>query len=534
VNEPAWDDETARACGIAWLLAETAPAGAFGRAARARRAPLRPGDEPRARRTIAACAALAERAGAQALGVLRREIAGVPDLAQRVRRAAAGETLDDVDLYEALRFAAALRAIAAAAREREIALDPALELTSFCYPAMLAPGATPAGGFHLADAFAGGLAAARAQVEAARARLDVERSRIDRVVAEAAGRETVRADEFVVMRDALDGPLPAAVRVLREAPTYVLCERVLDAPALAALAALDVAERDVAAREDDVRARLSAVIAGDAEAFESAILALGELDVAVSEAAFAARHATCVPEIADGLALELIEARFLPLATGSARYVPLDFALDAASVLTGPNMGGKTTALRTAGFAAACVALGLPVPARRARVGLFARYVWLAPEEAAGDGGLSSFGAEIVRVRALLERPPERALVLIDEFARTTTPREGRALLVALIERLRDRGALVFAATHASGVAAASGATPLAVAGLRDATFAPSDPSLSLSDVLAAIVERMDFRIVRVERSAASASDAIALARALGLDADVADRAERLAAGDPG
>ncbi|GAC1498616.1 MAG: hypothetical protein NVS1B2_21730 [Vulcanimicrobiaceae bacterium] len=254
--------------------------------------------------------------------------------------------------------------------------------------------------------------------------------------------------------------------------------------------------------------------------------------------AFAQTYACVVPEIATAGGFAFDDARFEPLraalAARGAAYVPLSLELEAPGVVTGPNMGGKTVALRTLGFVAACVALGLPVPAARARVVLVDDIVWLgvgAPGDARDDG-LSSFGRDVVALRTFLERPSHRALVLVDEFARTTTPREGRALLVALLERLRDCGAHALAATHFSGVATDANVPHYAVGARRAATFEiAGDVPEDVDAALARLARVTDYRLDRVDDTESLDTDALDLARALGLDAAFVARARRALAG---
>ena len=197
------------------------------------------------------------------------------------------------------------------------------------------------------------------------------------------------------------------------------------------------------------------------------------------------------------------------------------------AVLTGPNMGGKSAALATTGFLCACVALGLPPPARAASLPLFESLAWIGGE---GPGErtrlLSAYAAEVVRARETLAAASPRALVLVDEFARTTGPREGRALLVAFVEALRARGAFALIATHFDAVAAAAQVPHLRIAGLRERTLGLIDAN-DLNAALDAINAAMDYRIVGA-RDGDAASDALELARLLGLDDDVIARARAL------
>lgn len=527
-----WTDETASAIGADWLLAAIAPAGAFGRAARARERAFRRGDEAAARAALARVAAVAHAYPAARLRDLRATIASAPDIREALGRARGGTTLDDVDFFEILRFVDTIAAFGALARDGAGGTASlAIPVVSAHAGEQLARGRTNARTFYLDDAFAPELARSRGVAASAQATFDSARGRLEASVARALGRETLGDDAFTVARDALPQPLPTGLRVLREAPTYVVCALELDDASRAALAARDDAANAVAFAEEAVRVRLTRVVAAAARELERACEIFGEAESSLARAEFARRHACVVPDVAETRAIALEELRYLPLvdalATHERAYEPLDLALDGIGVVTGPNMGGKTATLRALGFAVACVALGVPVPARSASVPLVDEIVWLGIEaRPAGDALLSSFGREIVGARELLDREPPRALVLLDEFARTTSPREGRALLVALLATLAERGAFGLAATHLAGIASDAGLAHYALGGL-DAPPQTNGARLSLDDALARIARMMAYRLERVDEDASPAMGALALAEALGLDAAVVARAQR-------
>jgi DNA mismatch repair protein MutS2 len=317
---------------------------------------------------------------------------------------------------------------------------------------------------------------------------------------------------------------------LRETSTYFLCELLLDDAALAALAALDSANECVAEIEERVRATLSAAVAAHANALDRAAEMLGALDLLLARVSFAQRYACVVPEIESDAGVAFTDARYLPLASTleryGRRYAPISLELAGIGVVTGPNMGGKSASLRTVGFLAACVALGVPVPAREARIALFDAIAWLGIGSAQSDEGLlSAFGSEVVAVRAFLNGSARRSLVLIDEFARTTSPLEGRALLVALLETLHERGSIALAATHLANVVPSAGAAHFSIGGLADLAARGPAP-LDLETALARIASAMDYRLRRVSEDAIPVSDAIALAEALGLEPEFIVRAK--------
>jgi len=523
-----WDERCGEAIGAAWLDDALAPSGALGRAARALEAPFGPGDEGAARTAIERVARAAASVDAGVLAALRATVAGSPDPSPSLLRARSGGVLGDVEFFELSRFLGALAEVSAGGAER--AFGDLLPCDETGLRAALAPGRTAAGSFYLADSFDADLAHARDEAAARQTDYDLARSRLGERVARYAGVERVRDGEFVLMRDAIALPVPPEIRVLREASTYLLCELSLDAAALEALAALAAANERVAETEERLRAKLSARVAEHATALERAAEMLGALDLFLARTAFAQRYDCAVPELAACAGIGFTGARYLPLAASlerhARRYVPISMELSGIGIVTGPNMGGKTAALRTLGFLAACVVRGVPVPASRARIPLFGDIAWLGIGAEPGDDGLlSAFGSEVVAVRAFLEREPRRSLVLIDEFARTTSPLEGRALLVALLETLRARGALALAATHLANVVPSGGAMHFSIGGFANVPARNGRP-LDLETALARIADAMDYRLRRVSEDAVPASDAIALADALGLEPDLIARAK--------
>ncbi|MBD5654574.1 MAG: hypothetical protein IAI50_05260 [Candidatus Eremiobacteraeota bacterium] len=516
-----WDAGAGAAFGADWLLDAIAPVSSFGRRARASERAFRPGDETVAGEAIARVARAAKAVEPERFEALHSALAGAPDPGSAIARARSGGILGDADFFDLSKFLNAHESVAALARPLGEDVPEFGDVDAALREA-LATGRTPARAFYLADAFDPALAEARAVAASRQAAYDAARSRLAQRVAAYVGVERVRDGEFVVMRERLIAPVPPELHVLREAPTYALCELALDDAALAALAALEVAVAVVAVAEEAVRAHLTELVARAAAPLEAACDALGALDALVSRARFAQRFDCVVPQIAVDCAVAFEDARYLPLVASleghSRRYVPISLALSGVGVVTGPNMGGKSAALRTLGFVVACVALGVPVPAVRASIPLVTEIAWLGigttPED---DGLLSAFGSEVVALRAFLLRDAGRALVLIDEFARTTSPREGRALLVALLETLRQRESFGLAATHLTGIASAANAEHFAIGALGPLPDNHGEP-VELELALDRIAAAMDYRLARVAEGAEPVADAIALAEALGLD----------------
>ncbi len=528
---PLLDADAALALDAEWLSRALMPASEYGLRRFSELRPFAPGEEEAAQRRAARVAAHAAALELERLDALRALLARLPDAIATFARAAMGDILDDAALFELQRFcdgASNIDRLLGGAADAVPACNAGVRAVSEA----LEPGRVRISGFYLADALDARLAPARAQLQSAQAQFDAVRGRALVAVAGALGREDVAGDEFIVMRADLAGELPSGVRVLREAPTYFLCAVELDDASLAALERRDEAAAAVATVEEETRARLSGAVAASAAPLRAAAETLGDVDVMVAAARFTRIHECTVARIVPEASLAFEGGRFLPLAADlgaeGRAFTPIDVELRGVAVLTGPNMGGKSVCLRTCGFVALCAAFGLPVPALRAKCGLFDDIAWLgvgARDDRPG-GLLSTFAREVVRLRDVLARGSERVLVLADEFARTTTPLEGKALLVALLRRLRDRGACALAATHLSGVASAAGARHFAVRGLRGIPQPPAEGNLH--QALARLAASMDYTIGEVRTDDAATADALALASLLGLDAEIVADARRL------
>lgn len=528
---PLLDAAAAIALDAAWLDAALAPASEYGMRRFAELRPFHAGQEEAAQRRAERIAAFAGALDGARLDALHETFAALPDADGALARAAMGDVLEDAALFELQRLcdgAARVDELLSGAAGAPFACNAGLREVADA----LSPGRIRRTGFYLADAFDADLAAARAASAAAQAQYEAVRGRALAHVAAALGRELVPNDEFIVMRADVAGELPAGVRVLRETPTYFLCSTELDDAALAAMQRREDLAASVAAAEERVRDRLSRVVGDAAGLLRGAAEVLGELDVLVAAARFSRTYECTVARIAAEPVLAFAGGRFLPLALELASegraFTPIDVELRGVAVLTGPNMGGKSVCLRTCGFVALCAAFGLPVPAVRAECGLFDEIAWLgvgAREERLG-GLLSTFAREVVGLRDLLARDSKRLLVLADEFARTTTPLEGKALLVALLRRLREREACALAATHLAGVASAAGVRHFAVRGLRGIAQPPN--AADLHQALALLAASMDYTIREVGHDGTSGADALALALLLGLDAEMVGNARRL------
>ncbi len=199
---------------------------------------------------------------------------------------------------------------------------------------------------------------------------------------------------------------------------------------------------------------------------------LGELDLLQAICRFADRSEALLPEIGNPGELKLIAARHPLLdpqladlreaALGQAGHqeaaVPLDLVLDQTQrilVITGPNAGGKTVALKTAGLLALAAQCGLPIPAAAGTLLPFSAAVMaMVGDEQDLLNDRSTFSARLLRLKEAWEVAGQDSLVLLDEVGSGTDPEEGSALAVALLEGLLDSGTLGVLTTHLTQLAA--------------------------------------------------------------------------------
>jgi len=189
----------------------------------------------------------------------------------------------------------------------------------------------------------------------------------------------------------------------------------------------------------------------------ASIAALTLLDLTFAKAEFALDFRCCVPRISSESQRRLIlaEARH-PLLEDILRQqrkpvVPTSFELNQQTrtlLISGPNTGGKTVALKTAGLLTLMAQAGLPVPAADAEFPLLDEVLADIGDHQSIQESLSTFSAHIVAIRGMLERATARSLVLIDELGRATDPEEGGALGIAVLDAIRRRGAFTIASTH--------------------------------------------------------------------------------------
>jgi DNA mismatch repair protein MutS2 len=180
-------------------------------------------------------------------------------------------------------------------------------------------------------------------------------------------------------------------------------------------------------------------------------------------------------------------------------------------VLTGPNTGGKTVAMKTVGLLILMVRCGLHVPCGdRSRIGWFDMIEVAIGDQQSIASHLSTFAAHMKMILETIARADERTLVLIDEIAADTDPTQGQALAQAILERLADRSAHTIVTTHFERLKAVP---------FVDKRFRNAGVGFDAERLLPTY---------RVTLDLPQSSSGLEIARSLGLPKEIVDRADSL------
>lgn len=308
------------------------------------------------------------------------------------------------------------------------------------------------------------------------------------------------------------GAIPGIVHDISASGATVFLEPMAVVEAGNAVRELQVAEQREVRK---VLARLTALVGSREEDATRSMVALGRLDAVHARARLARRLRAGLPPPGDPDSWLDGEGRIVlsrarhPLLRGDV--VPTDFAVGGdydGVLITGPNTGGKTVALKTVGLLVLMAQAGLPLPCEEgSRLAVFSQVFADIGDEQSIEQSLSTFSSHMRNVKEILDRAGPGTLVLLDELGAGTDPTEGAALARAIIETLLERGATLVATTHHGELKAYAHSHPR----LRNASVEFDVETLSPTYHLAIGLPGQ--------------SNAIAIARRLGIGEDVLERA---------
>lgn len=309
--------------------------------------------------------------------------------------------------------------------------------------------------------------------------------------------------------------------------------KILPDPALEEeLSVLRVQEEE---EEEAVRAYLSKALMGQLQLILYNVECLGELDFLIAIAQFCKGFKLVKPTLSDTNVLTLKGARHLKVEAGLVKenkaFVPIDVDIHkSVTMITGANMGGKTISLKTIGQVIAMAQYGFFVPCEKAEMPLY-DFLFVSIGDAQNiDMGLSTFGAEIINISRILEREQDNGVILIDELARGTNPREGYAISKALIEYLKETSLKAVITTHYDGLTSDEDIAHYQVNGLKDVSF-DSIQSIIQEKGIQILHELMDYRLTKVTHHMEIPKEAIRIADIMGLNQSIVIKAKEILGG---
>jgi DNA mismatch repair protein MutS2 len=276
---------------------------------------------------------------------------------------------------------------------------------------------------------------------------------------------------------------------------------------------LKVALADVEREEARVLAELSERARRECAAINDAIEACVDADVLLAMVRIADVMKGIAIPVEDGPVLDLRVARHPLLQLSGIPVVANDLCVECGKVLviSGPNAGGKTVALKCLGLAVWMARSGLPIPvAEGSRVGWFEPVLSDVGDDQSLARSLSTFSAHVTNLARILDQSGPRALVLLDELAGGTDPEEGSVLAASVLERLASMGAASAVTTHYE---------LLKTLAVRDQRFVNASVGFDLQTMMPTFTVTM---------GVPGASSALAVARRYGIPAEVVDRARAL------
>ena len=297
---------------------------------------------------------------------------------------------------------------------------------------------------------------------------------------------------------------------------------------------LDGITADIEEEELNVRERLSKEIHKYAGVLLGNCERIGRLDMILAKALYAKAHQCVRPEIVKEHIVEFEEGRHLQveeiIKKKGGEYCPVGISLrDGVTCITGANMGGKTISLKLTGMVAILAQYGYFVPCKKARVGLSNFMQILIGDSQSIERGLSSFGSEMEELKEIIDNSKDRSLLLIDEIASGTNPVEGLALTKSIVDYLKTKTYISLITTHFETVTADKDVINMQVTGLANVDFDKLNREIRYAnrrERINIIQKYMDYRLTRVDDAAEIPKDALNIAKMLGIDNSIIEKAK--------
>lgn len=395
-----------------------------------------------------------------------------------------------------------------------------------------------ASSFVLADSYSPELRHVRSRRRTIEDRLRKERQELWGKIEELIGFKIPVTGEFIISRLEQEKinrlQELSQVRVRRETVGYLTFQVCDSREILHLQKKLEEIRREEESLERKVLKALSEEVYRQRDLLQSTCRELGYLDFLLAKALFCREKKLVRPEILQDERGTYISSGRHPVVEERLEEMGLEFQpvslklQGGVTLLTGPNMGGKTVSLKMVGLAVAMFQYGLFVPCAGFASQLYTFIYLSSHRDETLHSGLSVFGREIYSLRKALEREGS-GLLLLDELAHGTNPPEAEAFCRAFIEYLMTRKLVVLITTHYPGLALLRGIKHLQVRGFGPSGLNKLSRSLNKGDISPGdLIAMMDFSIREAERVEEVPRNALLVAEALGFPGEIIARARRI------
>ena len=453
----------------------------------------------------------------------------VRDIGGSLNRSMQGITLDDMEFYEIKKLLMIVEKIQVESEHLgwTTFLPVPFDLCMECRE-VLGVGQGGHDSFYLADAYDEQLARVRQERVHLERDLAEFRASVDSEMIQTVGRIlSMKGDVTVTTTDGeMISRLEAIAELekVQETSDFVTFQLVEDENMHQVRQKLARVREDEEQIKHQVRVKLTCMIADYGPRLRGVLEQVAFLDVLLAKAKFAVEIDGVRPQLREDSMIRIEKGRHLlveeEVTQGGHDYTPLCLGVSSGvTLITGPNMGGKTASLKTIGLLTAMAQYGLMVSARsmefRPR-----QFIRAHLAEAEIPKGLSAFAGEVVFLRDVIVGSDEDGLILVDEIAHGTNPVEGAGVAQAILEYLNQKPAITVITTHYPSLAQLEDIFHLRVRGL--------DKDKLGQGQVDSLQRYMDYSLEMASPGRPLRSDAAVVAEALGLNSMIIKRAKEL------
>lgn len=461
---------------------------------------------------------------------IRTYMRGIKDIRKSVERCIEGGVLNSVEFFEIKNLISIMRSISQSQSflhweiPEKFRVDVLEEVER-----LLDPESCGLKTFYIYDCYSPGLRDLRASRAKAEHVLEEMRQEKTREIEKETGLKlrstgdiTISRNQIDMIKRLLDYP---KLQVFSETYINVTFRVRPDEDMMALLKDIESLKDKEAIEEMKVLEDLSQKVASRGGIILRNIDAIGHFDLLIAKAYLAIAMNGVKPVISEKTCCIIKMGRHPVVETGLKKkgkvFTPISVNLaQGAAVITGANMGGKTVSLKMVGLLMAMLQYGLFVPARYMEASLCDFIFLSAGDEQSLDSGLSTFGAEMQGIKEMLDMSERRGLILIDELARGTNPREGYAISYGIISYLMKKPCITLITTHFDGLVR-EGVKHLQVKGLRNVDYDKlGDPEV--------ISQYMDYSLIEIIGNTGVPKDAINISRLIGVPEAILKEAESI------